>query len=231
MSNMTKYNRSRPHADSMKIEKLILTIAAASMLVLIPLGVTLKQKGVQLKADVNHRRELEFKIDRVQQELNDAATRVESSSESIERLNAEKQQLEAEKAELNKKLEAKAKEKSIVARAQAAAQPRVSTPAVAVKGDCEAYRGEIAKYFPAAQVNNAIRVMNAESGCRSWADNPTDGHPNCLGSRGLFQIGCDSTPFYNHMFDATANIQQAGAMFAKRGWQPWSVSRIPGVIQ
>jgi len=212
----------------MKIEKIILLTVGLCLLIGIPLGVTLRERGLQLKEDMNHRRELQGNIERVQLELNDAATQIETKGESLQKLEAEKQRLEQEKAELEKKLEAKAKQKVVVARAQAATQSGVSTPAVA---DCEQYRSIISAHFPASQVENAMRVMRAESGCRNTAENATDNHKVCLGSRGLFQIGCVSTPFYAQMFEAEANIRQAAAMYKTRGWQPWSVSRIPGVIQ
>lgn len=70
-------------------------------------------------------------------------------------------------------------------------------------------------------VSVAIEVVKAESSCVASNENSTDYHPTCLGSRGLFSIGCDSTDNYAGMFDAEANIAQAYNLYKHRGWEPW----------
>ena len=94
-----------------------------------------------------------------------------------------------------------------------------SAPVQEVTG-CSAYRNLIAQY--SWNVDVAIEVCNAESSGNPTNDNSGDSHPTCMGSRGLFQIGCDSTDNYAGMFDASANIDQAYRLYASRGWQPWS---------
>lgn len=103
-------------------------------------------------------------------------------------------------------------------------KPPEPTPAPKPVG-CEQYRAMLAQY--AWDVNIAMAVMQAESTtprgpCDAEAENAHDGHTTCLGSRGLFQIGCDSTNNYAGMFDASANIAQAYALYSRRGWQPWT---------
>ena len=71
-------------------------------------------------------------------------------------------------------------------------------------------------------VTVAMNVMNAESGCNPGENNTGDYHPTCMGSRGLFQIGCDSTDNYAGMYNPAANVAQAYALYARRGWEPWS---------
>lgn len=97
------------------------------------------------------------------------------------------------------------------------APPQTAAPVRS--GDCNQYRAILAQY--SWNVDVAVNVCNAESGGFAGNDNPGDGHATCMGSRGLFQIGCDSTNNYAGMFDAGANIAQAHALYANRGWQPW----------
>lgn len=85
---------------------------------------------------------------------------------------------------------------------------------------CSQYKPLVAKYK--WHVDVALKVMEAESSCNAGQDTTTDWHPTCLGSRGLFQIGCDSTVDYAAMLNPEANIAQAYALYTRRGWQPWS---------
>lgn len=87
---------------------------------------------------------------------------------------------------------------------------------------CEQYVGLLSKY--SWNLNTALQVINAESGCDANQDTTDDYHPTCMGSRGLFQIGCDSTDDYTSMFDPAANIAQAWALYQERGWEPWSAT-------
>jgi hypothetical protein len=82
--------------------------------------------------------------------------------------------------------------------------------------DCEQYRPILSKYN--WDVNVAMAIMKAESGCRYEAFNP-EWHRGCQGSLGLFQIACvhhDST------FDPEANIAAAYRIYSARGsWRDW----------
>lgn len=100
---------------------------------------------------------------------------------------------------------------------QAAAEPAVPP----VEG-CEQYRALVAQY--SWNVNVAMAVMQAESGCRPNAENPEahyDARGNfiCSGSYGLFQISCHG----GVITDPAANIAAAWAKYQDRGWQPWGV--------
>lgn len=83
--------------------------------------------------------------------------------------------------------------------------------------NCEAYRSLVAKYN--WNVNVAMNVMRAESGCNPYAVNRTDNHKVCMGSYGLFQISCHSGAVY----DPAANVSIAYSKYQARGWQPWGV--------
>ena len=86
---------------------------------------------------------------------------------------------------------------------------------------CEPYRNLISQY--PWNVEIALAVCDAESGGVATSNHVDDNHGSCLGSRGLFQIGCDSTANFSAMFDPAANVAQAYSLYARRGWQPWSV--------
>lgn len=80
---------------------------------------------------------------------------------------------------------------------------------------CEYYRDIVSQYD--WDVNVALAIMRAESGCRPDAFNP-EWHRNCQGSLGLFQIACvhhDST------FDPSGNIAAAYRIYSSSGWRPW----------
>jgi len=115
--------------------------------------------------------------------------------------------------ELQKQVELKRAAEAEVVIAQVQSAP------VAVSGGCEAFRGIVAQY--SWNVTTALAVCNAESSGNPNSHNPTDGHTTCQGSRGLFQIGCDSTHNYAGMFDPVANVAQAFALYQSRGWSPW----------
>jgi len=86
---------------------------------------------------------------------------------------------------------------------------------------CEQWRGAVSQY--GWNVDVALAVMKAESGCNPNADNVADRHQTCMGSRGLFQIGCNSTSFYARMFEPQWNMDAAWSIYSKRGWRPWGV--------
>lgn len=87
---------------------------------------------------------------------------------------------------------------------------RTTVATAARTGGCEAWRATVERYpWP---VDTALRVMKCESGCRPDARNPRST------ATGLYQI-------LNGPLAAEANIAQAAAMHARRGWQPWNASR------
>lgn len=193
----------------MKLERIFLIIAIAAIVLAVPLAFALQHRTHQLKIEKSQTKTLQIKLN--------------SKQKALELKNTQLQQEEQQKAEqqkqiddLKSQLQSKAAAKAKIAQAQSAA----AAVARAVPGNCEAYRGLVAQYN--WNVDTALAVMNAESTCNATADNPHDGHPTCLGSRGLFGIGCDSTGNYAGMFDPAANIAQAYALYSHRGWQPWS---------
>lgn len=200
----------------MKYEKSFIAIGLVALLLAVPMAQVMKIRTNQLKIERANSTKLELRIDSVQHQL-------DQKEQQLKQEQQDKAKLQSDKAELEKKLQSKRNQAASVA----AVTPRqVQTgdiaPSVAFQpasGSCAALRPLVAQYgWP---VNTAMAVMQAESGCRPGAENPTDYHVICYGSRGLFQIGCDSTGNYAGMFDAGANIAHAYSMWSRRGWQPW----------
>lgn len=90
----------------------------------------------------------------------------------------------------------------------------------------ERWRSLVAAYFPAGQVDTALRVMACESGGDPTADNPTSS------AAGLFQFirstwdwvaGEVGLPSYveGGPYDPTGAVQAAAWLQANGGWQHW----------
>jgi len=87
-------------------------------------------------------------------------------------------------------------------------------------GSCEQYRGIVGKYdWP---VDTVLRIMKAESGCRSNALSAT-------GDRGLMQINWVHSAKVggdlDKLYDPQTNIAVAYQIYSASGWTPWSVCR------
>jgi hypothetical protein len=108
----------------------------------------------------------------------------------------------------------------------------------------EQSRKYVVKYFPQDEVENAMRIMEKESGGNPLAFvvitgdtfaglKVTEGYKGSI-SRGLYQINDKAHPDVDkkRVFDPDYNTQQAARIFREAGnsWHPWSASRIPGVI-
>ncbi len=87
----------------------------------------------------------------------------------------------------------------------------------------ERWRGLVAGYWPAEQVNNALAVMNCESG----------GNPNVTGAAGewgLFQIHPVHVARFGgaNPYDPGTNVAVAYQIWSEQGWGPWSCKRVLG---
>lgn len=107
---------------------------------------------------------------------------------------------------------------------QPVAIPRVVQSSVdSNSGNCGAYRGLVAKYFPSHEVNNALLTMSKESGCNVMAKSATDDH-------GLMQVNCywhcaKVGGDVNRLYDPETNIRLAKQIFDGRGWKAWYAVR------
>lgn len=196
----------------MKISKIYILIALVALVVALPLSAVLKERDGKLKMERSNNQQLQLKIDSVEKQL--------------EKKNLEQEQIKQENEKLKADLQAKAelKRKQEIAKAEEAERTRKASVALSAGGatysgggNCEAYRGIVAQY--SWNVNVAMAVMKAESGCNPQAVNKTDNHGVCMGSFGLFQISCHSGAVY----DPAENVKIAWAKYSARGWQPWGV--------
>lgn len=197
----------------MKYEKTFIVIGLVALILAVPVAYAMKSRTNQLKIERTNSTRLELRIDSVQRQLEKKEQQIKQQEQENGSL---KQQLQSKREQAAK----------VAAAASRPAQTGSTAPSVAFKpaaalapASCASLRPVVAQY--AWPVDTAMAVMQAESGCRPGAENPTDYHVICSGSRGLFQIGCDSTTNYAGMFDANANIAHAYSMYARRGWQPW----------
>lgn len=111
-------------------------------------------------------------------------------------------------------------------------QPKVVKPVsapVVIEG-VEQWRSLVAKYFPSSQINNALRVMKAESGGTYDAE-----HQNRGGSvdRGLMQINSVHKDKVGGdlqvLFDPEVNIRVASEIYKDSGWNAWSTAHRLGL--
>lgn len=145
--------------------------------------------------------------------------KVDTSQDNIKTLQEQNKKLnkdlkDAQTAKLQRQEQARIESARLLAEQRAMERPPVG-------GNCEQYRSIISQY--SWNVETAVAVCNAESGGIASKNHEDDNHKICLGSRGLFQIGCDSTSNFEGMFEPGANIAQAYSLYANRNWQPWSV--------
>lgn len=88
-----------------------------------------------------------------------------------------------------------------------------------IGGNVEQWRSLVAKYFPASQVDNALRIMACES----------KGNPNSVSrtnDHGLMQIHNGLAIYGQKIYNPDFNISLAYSQYyAKRGWSPWSCSK------
>jgi hypothetical protein len=61
----------------------------------------------------------------------------------------------------------------------------------------------------------------AESGLNPNATNWQDSHRGCIGSYGIFQIGCLHEKDPNVLYDIEYNIKRARQIYEAEGWRPW----------
>lgn len=87
-------------------------------------------------------------------------------------------------------------------------------------GNVEQWRGLVAAYFPAGEVDMALRVMACESG-----GNPNAANPRST-ARGLMQVmwsvwGPEYGVSEQELYDPETNIRIAAKVYAIQGWNAW----------
>lgn len=207
------YNHGVRSSDIMKLERLILIVTVACVLIGVPAGYALKARATKIQQELDVKSQLRSQIERVQQQLDQKSHEVNAKAEDIQKLQTEKKDLEI-------KLQSKAQSKPLIQVAKAQEQA-VSTPPVAVSGDIGSL---LTRYFGAA-APQAQLIMYCESGGVPTRHNynPATGDD----SWGLFQINrygslAAGRPSSDWLVVAENNIQYAANMHARSGWTPWT---------
>lgn len=187
----------------MKLELKFLLIALLAIALAIPVSLAFKHRTQMLNLEKSQNGALKLQLKSDQK-------KAEEVQKELEKVKAEQQK---QIDELNSQLQSKRNTQQTLA----TAQTRKASVAFSGGGNCEAYRGLVAQYN--WNVDVALAVMRAESGCNPNAANLTDSHSTCTGSFGLFQIAC----FDGQVYDPAQNIAIAYRKYTASGWQPWSV--------
>lgn len=148
-------------------------------------------------------------IEQLQTDLGELRIETQAKEIELQQKNAELKAATKQQQELQRQTEDLQRQLSARQNANRAVSARSSAKVVSTVG-CEAYRPLVAQY--SWNVETAMQVMRAESGCNPLAVSPTQDH-------GLFQL--HNRPVY----DPAQNIAIAYSMWQSRGWQPWSVCR------
>lgn len=182
-----------------------------TLLLTIPVATALKNRTNQFEIERSKNNQLQIEIKKRDSDLEKTKQELQQQSDEADKLKQKNEKLEKD---LQAKLKRKAEEQKIAAAPKAA---------VGVSGSCESYRGLVAKYFPADQINNALLTMQKESGCRPTAVSPTNDH-------GLMQINCTYHCSkvggnVNALYDPETNVKLAADIYAGRGWTAWYAVR------
>jgi len=102
-------------------------------------------------------------------------------------------------------------------------------PRLVVIERVEKWRPLVAKYFEADQIDNALKIMNAESGGNPKAHNLN--HQTRDNSYGLFQINlygglAKSRPQGWQLLDPEFNVKYAAELQGKQSWKIWSTHKV-----
>ncbi len=148
-------------------------------------------------------------IELLQADLSELQAEAQAREVELQKKNAELEAAAKQREELQKQTQDLQRQLSARQSVNTAVSARSSARVVSSVG-CEAFRPLVAQY--SWNVETAMSVMRAESGCNPLAVSPTQDH-------GLFQL--HNRPVY----DPAQNVAIAYSMWQSRGWQPWSVCR------
>lgn len=194
--------------------KLYIIATIVALLVAVPVTLALDKQHNLLKIERSQNSELQLKIEREQKAKDQTEQKLLEEQKSNDKLKKENKELEAD---LQAKL--KRKEQERIAQAQQVTKPAVSVSR-AGGGNCDAYRGLVAQYD--WDVSTMMRIMTAESGCNPTNHNHADNHRSCLGSYGLFQIGCVHGYSVAYLSEPANNIASAYKIYKSQGYTAWT---------
>ncbi len=142
---------------------------------------------------------------------------IRNLEKSIDQIKSESDKLKQDKTDLEKKSQDQQNQINDLNNQLSIKKANIARLAAlqAAGGNCESYRPLFAKYD--WNVNTAMAIMQAESGCRPTAVSPTDDH-------GLMQINHGVEIYGQQIYDPAFNIAIAySEKYEKGGWRHWSV--------
>ena len=97
----------------------------------------------------------------------------------------------------------------------------------------ERWRRLVVKYFPKAAVENALQIIQLESGGNPRSKGDTQPIDGLLApSIGLFQIRLlRGRPTEQQLYDPEFNIAYSAGIFKAQGWMPWTAARTLGLVR
>lgn len=198
---------------SKRISNIILAIAATVAIAIPVVFIFTGSMPEPRQTEINRSLKLDIKKKDVHiEQLEKKKTDAEKQAEELKKQNDQ----------LQKDLQAKRERQANEAKVAAANQQKAAVANVGKPGNCESYRGIVAKYFPADQINNALLTMSKESSCNPTAVSPTRDH-------GLMQINevhlAKVNGNVNALYDPETNIRIAGQIYSGRGWTAWYAVR------
>jgi soluble lytic murein transglycosylase-like protein len=98
--------------------------------------------------------------------------------------------------------------------------PSEATEPIRAGLGCEAYRPIVSKYD--WDVNTALAIMRAESGCRADAYGVNTNGSNDAGLMQINSVHVGSVIGNKERFDAAANIAAAYKVYRGSGWRAWA---------
>lgn len=200
--------------------KTVFLALIASLLIAIPTATALNTKSNEAKIERTKANQLQIDLKKRDSTLQKTIDEKIQTEEQLKQKADEAEKLKQQNEQLQKDLQAKRDKQANDAKL-AAANAAVRTSGVA--GNCESYRGLVAAYFPASQVNNALLTMSKESSCNPAAVSPTHDH-------GLMQINEVHLPKVNGsiaaLHDPETNVRLAAQIYSDRGnWSAWYAVR------
>lgn len=192
----------------------IVAVIISSLLVAIPVSLAYGKQSNSLnniiKVERSEKQQLRLEVKSIEKQ----------KEETEKRLTEQLQQQTQENEKLRKDLEAKAESKRLAA---AVTTPAQDVAGVSVSTNCEDYRGLVSQYN--WDVNTALAIMRAESGCNPRAFNAHNSDGSNDG--GLFQVNSihvrSGLIGDQERFDPASNVRAAYVIYQGSHWRAWSV--------
>lgn len=209
--------------------KLLIIAVVVSLVAAAPITAALDRHTDSLKIERSEKQQLQLRLDSIENKLEKEKTKRENKENKLQNKQQENQELKQDKQRLRRKLQTKRereeRQRLAALREQEEQQqpepepepePVTTTHAVG----CENYRSAVSQYD--WDTDTMMRIMSAESGCNPTNHNYQDNHGSCMGSYGLFQIGCVHGYSVAHLENPSNNIAAAYQIWQSSGYSAWT---------